>query len=875
MDLPNNIDTLALDKCDREPIHRPGCIQPFGALLVTPIDLSSVDFVSDNTADILGMVPDSIIGKPLSDLLNEQTLHDIRNMLTLSTSRTQRERVGTTQVAQRMIEVFAHRNAADLAVIELEPLDLSDQNGEKAPIDRMRLILAQAAQQSDINKFMHVCVHGIRSLTGYDRVKAYRFASNGDGEIIAEARSPEVDSFLGLRYPAWDIPTQARALQIRNPIRMLSNVRQSPVALIGRVDDPDMLDLGLAHLRGVSAIHVEYLKNMGVSATMSIALVVDGKLWGMFACHHMSPLVLRSDTRIAVELFGQMISLAIQQKLEVHATQARARAEKARRTILADTNATSDLLYAFPTFGPTLQSVIPSDGLAVMRDGKIQSIGSVPSEEALKAIAQQYSADDNIIEGVESLAASDWAKGQDLRDSAGCLQICCAATAPLQILFFRDEKTRNITWAGRPEKDIQPDDGGWKLSPRASFASYLEQQRDHAEPWSADDLEAAKELQRLLTQISSKDERAQMQRHNDLVAHQRQQELMIAELNHRVKNILALIRSLSRQAKASSDSLESYAQALEQRIAALSTAHDLAVSNTMQGVSLRGMLETELTPYLADNRAQVIIAGPVIGLRADVAPMIALVLHEVVTNATKYGALSTADGIVKISWSLEGESLSFSWREIGGPKVTPPTRHGFGRSLIEKTVPYEFDGTTELDFPPEGVTLTFTLPAVTLVDIQKDAGVQVAPSIGVVKKVASGRHALMVEDNIVLAMDMVESLSRLGASPIDSAATAEEAMRLAQRNTYDFAVLDMNLRGSVSFDVAEYLKERAVPFIFVTGYGSSIDMPETLRDVKILTKPLDDGTLSANLEIILNKAPPKSTSGIEDNGDPSTAPAPA
>ena len=851
MDHPEKPGTLAIDTCDSEPIHRPGLIQPFGALLAGPLDLSRIDFASANTQDMLKVSAQAILGASFSDVLDDEAIHALRNMLSMPTSRTQRERIGHTEIGGRRIEIFAHRNNADMAIVELEPIDLFVDDRHASPIDRMRLILAQAAQQHTLDDFLQVCVHGLRSLTGYGRVKAYRYAENGDGEVVAESRTPEMESFLGLRYPAWDVPQQARALQIRCPLRMLSDVWQEPVDLLGHTQDPDTLDMSLAHLRGVSPVHIQYLKNMGVNATMSIGLIVDGKLWGMFACHHMAPLILRSDTRIAAELFGQMISLAIQQKLETRTTQARARAEMARRHILASTDAATDLLKSFPDLCPMLRSVVRSDGLAVVRSSEIQSDGSVPGIDAIQAIERRKFDDDNLIEGTDSLAANGWAAGNDIGVSAGCLQIRCAATAPLQIMFFRDEKTRNIRWAGKPEKDIQPDEAGWKLTPRASFSSYLEKQRHFAEPWTAEDMEAAKELQRLLMQITSKDERAQMQRHRDLVTYQRQQDLMIAELNHRVKNILALIRSLSRQAKASSASLESYAQALEQRIAALAAAHDLAVSNTMQGVSVRSILETELKPYLADDTMQVLVAGPVVGLRADVAPMIALVIHEIVTNAAKYGALSTDAGVVKVNWSVSGDGLSFTWREIGGPVVAPPTRHGFGQSLIEKAIPYEFDGTASLDFAAEGVSMSFTLPANTLVDMTEETDTRIVGKIGEIKKVANGKSALAVEDNIVLAMDMVESLSRLGAEPVETAGSVEDAMRLLGQGTYDVAVLDMNLRGTVSFEVAEALRERGVPFLFVTGYGSSLGVPPSLETVPVLTKPLDDGTLSAALEKIL------------------------
>lgn len=853
MDHPENIDSLALDTCDQEPIHRPGCIQPFGALVAGPLDLSQAHFVSSNAEDILGVNAGDILGSPIDTLIEGETNHDLRNLLSMSTSRNQRERAGRMEIGGRMLEIFAHRNADNLAVLEFEPLDLFGSDSQ-APIDRMRMILAQAANQGDLDQFLQVCVHGLRSLTRYDRVKAYRYTSNGDGEVVAESRAPQVESFLGLRYPAWDIPTQARALLVRSPVRMLSDINQIPTDLIGHGQDPDMLDLSLAHLRGVSPVHIQYLRNMGVGATLSIGLVVDGKLWGMFACHHRTPHLLRSDTRIAVELFGQMISLALQQKLEMQSTRARERAEKARRRILADTDAAADLLNAFPDLGPILRSVVASDGMALVRDDEIEVDGSVPGVEAIRAIGQRAADDDDLVEGTDSLAASGWAQGFDTGNSAGCLQIRCAATAPLQILFFRDEKTRNIHWAGKPEKDITPSEGeGWKLSPRASFSSYLEQQRHHAEPWDEHDYQAAKELQRLLMQITSKDERAQMLRHRDLITHQRQQDLMIAELNHRVKNILALIRSLSRQAKASSASLESYAHALEQRIAALAAAHDLAVSNTMQGVSLRNILETELKPYLAEDTMQVLLAGPIVGLRADVAPMIALVFHEIVTNANKYGALSTGDGVVKASWSVSEDGLAFSWREIGGPTVTAPTRHGFGQSLIEKAVPYEFDGTATLDFAPGGVIFSFTLPPDTLVDMEEESTARIVGRIGEIVKVATGANVLMVEDNIVLAMDMVESLTRLGAETVETAATVQEALRLLDGKEFDFAVLDMNLRGVVSFDIAHRLIERGVPFVFVTGYGSSMIVPASLAHVQVLTKPVDDGTLSASLGKLLAK----------------------
>ena len=842
-------ENAALDNCDQEPIHRPGRIQPFGALLAGPLHLREIAYASENLEAVIGRPPADVLGQPMSAVFDAGILHDVRNLLSMSTTKTQRERVGQYAIDGRTIELFVHRNPADEAIIELEQLDAVDE--VESPVDRMRLILGQAAQQRNLKRFLQVCVAGLRDLTGYDRVMAYRYAANGDGEVVAEARGAGVDSFLGLRYPAWDVPAQARAMQVRNPVRMLSDVNQQPVGLLGHDGDPAQLDISLAHLRGVSDVHVKYLRNMGVGASLTIGLVVEGRLWGMFSCHHNSPRLLRADTRISVELFGQMISLLIQQKLEVELLDAHSAAGEARRRILAETDAEIDLLHAFPEMQPILKNVVRCDGLAVVREGKLQSAGSVPSTAAIRAIAGRRVDEDDLLEATETLSASNWAAGEDLAATAGCMQVRCTAAAPLQLLFFRDEIARNLKWAGRPEKDITVQDGDMRLTPRASFDLFLEKQAGHSEDWSAFDLEAGRELQRLLTQITTKGERAQLARHKDLLNHQRQQDLMIAELNHRVKNILALIRSLSRQAKASSASLESYAQALEQRIAALAAAHDLAVSNTMQGVSLRSILSTELQPYLDEERQQVVMSGPTTGLRADVAPMIALVIHEIVTNAIKYGALSTGDGVVQIRWTVDEGGLHFNWREIGGPPVVRPNRHGFGRSLIERAIPYEFDGAVDLDYPEGGVTFRFTLPSNTLVDLDGERDVKLVGSIGEIRKVAHAKKALVVEDNLVLAMDMGESLTRLGAGSVETAGTVDEANRLQRKHRFDFAVLDMNLRGVVTFDIAEQLMTAGVPFLFVTGYGSTIDVPPELRDIPILTKPIDDSTLSASLGRLL------------------------
>lgn len=850
------LDKLSVENCDREPIHIPGCIQPFGTLIGGPASLTSIDYAAANLSELLGVSSRDALGRKFSELLPGEVLHDVRNILAYSTSRSQRERVGAYVINDRDLEVFAHQTDGDKAIVEIEDRGIPVDTHERAPVEKARLYLAQASSQPTFEKFLRIAVMGLRELTGFDRVKAYRYAPDGSGEVVAESRSREVPSYLGLRYPAWDVPTQARALQVRNPVRMISDTQQKPIAVEARNTQMPELDMSLAHLRGISPIHVEYLQNMGVRATLTIGLIVEGKLWGMFSCHHMTPRIVSSDSRIAAELFGQMVSLLIAERLANEQAHARSEAANARQQILAETDAAVDLLHAFPAVSDILRGLVDCDGIAVLRDDKLQTDGSVPSPEVIRAIGRRSEGDENLIEGTDSLVESEWhhtiaGPVGDLNETAGCMIVRSTAAYPLQLMFFRDQILKSVTWAGKPEKEIGQGEFGPRITPRASFEAYVEEQKDKAEIWSKFDFACAREIQIMLTQITAKSEREQLSRHKELVSHQRQQDLLIAELNHRVKNILALIRSLSRQAKDSSASLESYALALEQRIAALAAAHDLAVSDSMRGVSLRGILETELGPYIREDEAQAILSGPVVGLRADVAPMIALVIHEIVSNAAKYGALSTPEGIVQARWEQSDQGLSFHWRELGGPPVKEPTRHGFGRSLIEKAIPYEFEGSAKLSYDPDGLKFAFSIPAETLVDIESESEPKLTSKVSEIRRAATGKTVLLLEDNVILAMDMVESLTRLGAEKIETASSIKGGLHELRQKKPDFAVLDMNLRGEVAFDLALEMLRCKVPFIFVTGYGSKIDIPVELRHVPILTKPVDDATLSRGVENIL------------------------
>jgi len=687
----------SLSACDSEPIHTPGQIQPFGAMVACPISLGEITYCSGNVASFLETQPEMLLGAAFDSVFGKELTHGLRNLVSVSTARNQRERAGLYDLPQGTFEIFVHVNKDDLAIVEFEPPPSINPNAVQTPLDKMRKYLAAANERDSILGLLKVCVAGLSDLSGFDRVMAYQYLPNGDGEIVAEVRSPGVNSFLGLRFPSWDVPTQARALQIKNPLRILIDVDQVPIPILTIAQGQPPIDLSLAHTRGISKIHTEYLTNMGVQATMTIGIVVDGNLWGMFACHHMSAKTVGCDVRIACELFGQMISLIIKQKIEFEKTLKRQKAAIARENLLAEVDMQRDILECFPALVPLMNDILVSDGLALIHEGKIERAGNTPSEEIIHRLAKIDTSQDTLIKGIDNLSEFSQTENDTLDGCAGALILRATEAQSSELVFFRNEKVSQLNWAGRPEKTLEPGPLGPRISPRGSFDAYVESQTGFCDQWDAADIASAKEIQGLLTQFIVRGEKFSLIRQKEVIVHQRQQDLMIVELNHRVKNILALIRSLSRRTKETSDSLESYAMSLEQRITALSEAHDLAVSHAIQGVSIRGVLEAQLSPFLSRGRSQARLAGPLVGLRADIAPMVSLVLHEIISNAAKYGALSNDTGSIDIKWELSNGGLCFSWEEKDGPAFEPPTRRGFGRSLIEKAIPFELDGSADLN----------------------------------------------------------------------------------------------------------------------------------------------------------------------------------
>ncbi|BAU62866.1 Multi-sensor Signal Transduction Histidine Kinase [Stanieria sp. NIES-3757] len=309
-------ETLNLTNCDREPIHIPGSIQPHGILIaLNPSDLTIIQ-LSNNTEALLGYQPQDLLEKNLSQLLNPQQVKTIQKCLEADFNQVNPLKL---EIQQQHFNGIVHRSLDKTIILELEPTDstteldfFSFHNLIKKPLDKIQ-------NASNLTTLSQIIVQEIKRITGFDRVMIYRFNSEDAGKVIAEAKAAELTPYLGLYYPSSDIPKQARELYFFNLLRIIPDANYQPAQLTPLLNPITNapLDLSLSVLRSVSPIHVEYLNNMGVTASMSISLLKDRQLWGLIACHHSTPKYISYETRTICEFLGQIMSLELTAKENV------------------------------------------------------------------------------------------------------------------------------------------------------------------------------------------------------------------------------------------------------------------------------------------------------------------------------------------------------------------------------------------------------------------------------------------------------------------------------------------------------------------------------------------------------------------------------
>lgn len=504
IDAMGDLTNIDLTNCDREPIHIPGQIQPHGVLLVLQAPDLNIIQVSSNTQEVIGRAPETLLGTPLSDLLNEQQTQQIQQCLAEDFESANPLNLSIA-CPDQVIEFDGIVHCWDRVVLlELEPKATTEKPDFLDFYQQVKEPITRIQKAPTLLDMCRVVVKKIRRITGFERVMVYQFDSEGAGIVIAEDTDQEIP-YLDLHYPPSDIPRQARQLYMLNWLRLIPDARYQPVALIP-AHNPlthQPLDLSFAVLRSVSPIHLEYLHNMGVTASMSISLRQDQKLWGLIACHHSSPKYIPYHIRTICEFIGQVMSVELVNKESGEDSDYK-RQLKSLQTQFVETLSQADhFLEGVEQLKAQLLSLVNATGAVVCSGDRCLCVGETPSEAEIHALLDWIKPrlDRSVFE-TRSLPKHYPAAEPFQAIASGVLALEISRIHHNYILWFRPEVLQTVNWGGNPHKPVEiQEDGSLRMSPRKSFQLWQETVQGCALPWKACEVEAVAELRSLIVGI--------------------------------------------------------------------------------------------------------------------------------------------------------------------------------------------------------------------------------------------------------------------------------------------------------------------------------------------------------------------------------------
>jgi two-component system, chemotaxis family, sensor kinase Cph1 len=482
-----------LETCSREPIHIPGSIQPHGALLALRDPGGRIQRASANCATLFGRPIQRILGATLADLLPQES-QAIAQTLAAAAAENTPLFVTSVRLSGEHYNVILH-HWQGWRILELERTDQPASVSFAGLYPLVRSFLARLERTHAVRELAQMAAEEVRSMTGFDRVLVYRFDEDWNGTVIAEDGNGRLPSYLDLRFPASDIPAQARELYRVNRIRIIPDADYAPVPILADQADEQPLDLSYAALRSVSPIHIEYMKNMGTAASMSISIVREGELWGLISCHHKTPRHVPFGVRTACDLLGQMLSLqmgATERRME-YEYRIRHRGIQAR--LLAFMAAAEDFTTALQEHARLLLDLVSAEGAAVIHEGRALLLGRTPDEAQVRALVAHLDTlgEQELIQTDELVSLIPEAR--TYRDkAAGVLAIAASKLHSSWVLWFRPEVVQTVNWGGDPRKPTEASPESGRIHPRKSFELWKQQVELRSAPWLASEIEAATEF---------------------------------------------------------------------------------------------------------------------------------------------------------------------------------------------------------------------------------------------------------------------------------------------------------------------------------------------------------------------------------------------
>ncbi|MFH7026171.1 MAG: ATP-binding protein [Heteroscytonema crispum UTEX LB 1556] len=495
--IPFQVD---ITNCDKEPIHIPGSIQPHGVLLALKEPELTIVQVSNNTFDFFGLQPESLLNQPLNRLLEAEQinfLHDCLSQEDLQLVNPIELSINSGDGFITMLDGIIHRSN-EVLILELEPINSKKHNNFFNFYHSVKLAMSKLQGTSTVAEVSQILVQEVRKLNGFDRVMVYRFDENWNGVVIAEDKSEHLTPFLGLHYPASDIPKQARQLYCQNWLRLIPDVDYQAAAIIPAENplNKQPLDLSDSVLRSVSPLHVEYLHNMGVTASMSISIIKDKKLWGLIACHHETPKFVPYEIRNACEFLGQMTSLELTAKEDSEDSEYKIYLKSVQAKLVEYMSGENNFAEGLINKEPNLLNLVNATGAVVCFEGEYFPIGNTPQKQDIQQLVEWIN--HTLREGIfyTNALSKVYPNAEKFADIAsGLIALSISKSHKNYVLWFRPEVVQTVNWGGNPNKSVEVvNNGDVRLTPRKSFELWKETVSLHSLPWKPCEVNAALEL---------------------------------------------------------------------------------------------------------------------------------------------------------------------------------------------------------------------------------------------------------------------------------------------------------------------------------------------------------------------------------------------
>ncbi len=494
----NNRDqSLDLASCADEPIRVPGSIQPHGFLLGMSVGEERVTFASANAEQFLKPPTRLLIGSSLDLFLPREVMSTIRELRGVTDPPGLITYLGSFRLGEELCSILTHC-VDGRRILEFERQDqLVGAEMMNAVMTNFVATLAKLRSETEV---CDAITKQVSAITGFDRVLLYSFDSAGHGTVLSEANNGVLPSYLDLRFPASDIPAQARALYIENTVRIIPDAEYDPIPLMGAAEgDTKTLDMSLCVLRSVSPIHLEYMRNMGTMASMSISIICEGRLWGLMSCHHSQPRLVPYLFRSACDLLSKMVGTQLTSFATASKLATLVKFHDVQRQMMTLIAAENDYLAGIATQLASLMKVTDAAGVVLSLDGDIRSLGLTPPKSAIRELVTWLNNHENMGVYHSSFLSAELPWTTDVTATAsGMLAIKISDIRQRYILWFRPEVVKTVKWAGEPVKGIERDQ---RLHPRTSFASWQETLRGQSVPWSSAEVESAREFLAALNTI--------------------------------------------------------------------------------------------------------------------------------------------------------------------------------------------------------------------------------------------------------------------------------------------------------------------------------------------------------------------------------------